>query len=291
MLLALWPTSGTNEERFSSPQGASPTGAPIGEAPAEVASLTSGPIVASLLEARGPEGRPSRNDAWIELMARVSHELRTPLNAVIGFSDVMDSELLGPVGHPRYREYARHIRDSGRELLKSAEDTLAFTALLADPRSIDRSGSFEVEELAAEAWASIAAAAASRGIRFEIAGAEGLCLAGERRPLRQILTNLLTEAVSRAADGASVVLRASAEGSFAQLELIAEGEPTTEPRPREASLAVCLARALLDLYGASLIELTDKTSAWRAVTVLERAAQTDFFAPSIDDVRAVTRAC
>ena len=71
-------------------------------------------------------------------MARVSHELRTPLNAVIGFSDVMDSELLGPVGHPRYREYARHIRDSGRELLKSAEDTLAITALLANPGSLDR---------------------------------------------------------------------------------------------------------------------------------------------------------
>ncbi len=72
----------------------------------------------------------ARAHPWGELMARVSHELRTPLNAVIGFSDVMQSELLGPVGHPRYREYARHIGDCGRDLLKSAEDTLAITYLL-----------------------------------------------------------------------------------------------------------------------------------------------------------------
>ncbi len=72
----------------------------------------------------------TRSRPWGELMARVSHELRTPLNAVIGFSDVMNAELFGPVGNPRYREYARHIRDCGRELLKSAEDTLAMTCLL-----------------------------------------------------------------------------------------------------------------------------------------------------------------
>ncbi len=72
----------------------------------------------------------ARSRPWGELMARVSHELRTPLNAVIGFSDVMNAEVFGPVGNPRYREYARHIRDCGRELLKSAEDTLAMTCLL-----------------------------------------------------------------------------------------------------------------------------------------------------------------
>ena len=67
---------------------------------------------------------------WGELMARVSHELRTPLNAVIGFSDVMQSELLGPVGHPRYREYARHIGECGRDLLKSVSTSRQWSGRL-----------------------------------------------------------------------------------------------------------------------------------------------------------------
>jgi signal transduction histidine kinase len=250
-------------------------------------------VSAAVNNARIPLDAPvslSKNEAWIELMARVSHELRTPLNAVIGFSDVMDSELLGPVGHPRYREYARHIRDSGRELLKSAEDTLAITALLANPGSLDRTTSLDFATLAAEAWSGVSAVAASRAITLEIVAPEGLDLLGDRRPLRQILTNLFAEAIDRAADGATIVLKATTDGGVAQLEFVANG-PAPGPRPAEASLAVCLARALLDLHGAALIELKDKSCAWRAVTVLGCASQQDFFAlPPAHDLRAL-RVC
>lgn len=67
----------------------------------------------------------------LDLLARLNHDLRTPLNAVIGFSDLMQREMLGPLGNARYQEYARHIRDSGDELLKATEDALAMTTLLA----------------------------------------------------------------------------------------------------------------------------------------------------------------
>ena len=59
-----------------------------------------------------------------QLVAALSHDLRTPLNAVIGFSDVMQRELFGPLGHDRYRDYAVHIRDSGEQLLKAAENII-----------------------------------------------------------------------------------------------------------------------------------------------------------------------
>ncbi len=88
-------------------------------------------------------------EAWGDLMARVSHDLRTPLNAVIGFSDVMGSELFGPVGDARYRDYIAHIRDSGRELLKSAEDTLAITSLLGSRGNA--ADAINLETLACEA--------------------------------------------------------------------------------------------------------------------------------------------
>ena len=62
-----------------------------------------------------------------EALASMSHDLRTPLNAVIGFSEAMQRELFGPLGHDRYKDYAVHIRESGEQLLKAAEAMIAQT--------------------------------------------------------------------------------------------------------------------------------------------------------------------
>lgn len=64
------------------------------------------------------------------LAARMSHDLRTPLNAVIGFSDLMRRELHGPVGDRRYRDYAEHIAQSGEQLLRATENTLAMAEMI-----------------------------------------------------------------------------------------------------------------------------------------------------------------
>jgi signal transduction histidine kinase len=217
-----------------------------------------------------------KRHGWKDLMARVSHELRTPLNAVIGFSDVMNAELLGPVGHPRYREYARHIRDCGRELLKSAEDTLAITCLLEHHGQHGRSPAIELASVAADAWSFFLEEAARRAIRLELTVPEGLELLSERRPLRQILINLFSEAIDRAGDKGLVTLSACADGDLVQLEVMALASGRSQT-VAEASLSICLARALLELQGAALIEIDDPSCTWRAVTVLSCAAQPDFF--------------
>ncbi len=59
-----------------------------------------------------------------EFLANMSHDLRTPLNAVIGFAQMMESEVLGKLGCPDYLEYARHIRESGHELLGRIDEIL-----------------------------------------------------------------------------------------------------------------------------------------------------------------------
>lgn len=213
---------------------------------------------------------------WGDLMARVSHELRTPLNAVIGFSDVMHSELLGPVGHPRYREYARHIGECGRDLLKSAEDTLAITCLLDHDPAATVVSSLDLATLVDEAWSFHCSPSSTHGLTLEADIPEGLSVLMERRPMRQILINLLAEAVRRADARGTVGVVATADGDLAQIEVYLRGQPGA-PSVGQPSLPICLTRALLELAGASLIEVDDPYSTWRAVTVLKCAAQHDFF--------------
>ncbi|GAB2177707.1 sensor histidine kinase [Dongia sp. agr-C8] len=64
------------------------------------------------------------NAAKTSFLARMSHELRTPLNAIIGFAEVMQTEMFGPVGHPRYKDYATGIHASGRNLLGLVDSVL-----------------------------------------------------------------------------------------------------------------------------------------------------------------------
>lgn len=218
----------------------------------------------------------ARKHPWGELMARVSHELRTPLNAVIGFSDVMNSELLGPVGHPRYREYARHIRDCGRELLKSAEDTLAITCLLDDNTGPSIEPPMDLMSVVADAWRFYADVAERRGLKLQHAIPEGVEILMERRPMRQVLINLFAEAVVRAEDGGTIGITTAAHGELVQLEVFVRGRPDGESIG-EASLSICLARALLEMQGAALVEVDDPHATWRALTMLRRATQDDFF--------------
>ena len=218
----------------------------------------------------------ARSHPWGDLMARVSHELRTPLNAVIGFSDVMQSELLGPVGHPRYREYVRHIGDCGRDLLKSAEDTLAITCLLDhDPAATVATG-VDLKQIVEEAWAFHSGPSSGHGLTLDADIPEDVEVLIERRPMRQILINLLAEAVRRADARGSVGVIATVDGDLVQIEVFLRGQPGA-PSVGQASLPICLARALLELNSASLIEVDDPHSTWRAVTVLRCVSQCDFF--------------
>ena len=72
-----------------------------------------------------PAPASARRNETAATMQRFGHDLRTPLTAIIGFSDMMQSELHGPLGSERYQSYAGHIRDSGVTLLQAIETALA----------------------------------------------------------------------------------------------------------------------------------------------------------------------
>lgn len=220
--------------------------------------------------------RGARND----LMARVSHELRTPLNAVVGFSDLMGHELFGPLGHPRYEEYVRHIRDSGHKLLKSTEDTLAITALLTS------AGEASCEEVALASLArdarqivSIDASRRSVVIRYDIDS--DISVVAHRRALRQILVNLMSEGIARSSESSEILVAADCVGDKVTVTVSASATKTAV-RDGHASLPVCLARTMIELGGGELHEI-ELPGQWRATTLLDRAVQCDFFRVSRTD--------
>ena len=210
-------------------------------------------------------------------MSRVNHDLRTPLNAVIGFSEVMALEMFGPLGSERYQDYVRYIRESASDLLKSAEDTLALTALLTNARPAEAAVACTLEHAIGDAWTFVERKAAGRDVRLDLMLPEGVEVLAEPRTLRQILVNMLSEAVTRAAPGGWVSVHAVADGELIEIVLSVGGRQP-DAAPRAGSLAICLARTLLEMQGTSLLEIETAAGGWRAVTVLDRAAQTDFFA-------------
>jgi signal transduction histidine kinase len=217
----------------------------------------------------------TRGQLWAELTARMSHELRTPLNAVIGFSDLMNAELFGPLGHDRYRDYARHIRECSRGLLKSTEDTLALTSTLARRDGAEAVRTLDLVDLVNDAVAFHAAEIASRGLTLTRPDAASLEIVGEQRPIRQILVNLIAEAVERTRRGGRILIGAEDDGVTVALSITVE---RALPRADvgQAPLSVCIARVLLEQQGSGLLE-TDDHEIWQAATFFDRAAQADFF--------------
>jgi signal transduction histidine kinase len=138
---------------------------------------------------------PSAPDAFDGLLHHVGHELRTPLNAIIGFAELMQRELLGPLGSPRYQEYARHIRESGVTLLKAAEDVMALTTLLAD-RDVRRTEGADADRLVSEACA--AADTGARGIHIMRGAPCYATIDAEAAAMRQALSTLISSAAKGA---------------------------------------------------------------------------------------------
>jgi two-component system cell cycle sensor histidine kinase PleC len=87
---------------------------------------------------RETERAEAANRAKSEFLANMSHELRTPLNAIIGFSELMQRPLFGPLGSDRYAEYARDIHGSGNYLLGVINDILDMSKIEAGRFNIDR---------------------------------------------------------------------------------------------------------------------------------------------------------
>lgn len=135
------------------------------------------------------------NRAKSEFLATMSHEFRTPLNAILGFSEMLSQEVLGPVGAPAYKEYADAINDSGNHMLALVNDILDISAIEAGKRAIMKE-EIGLLELLRESTVEVSKIAADKSINLEVGvPGEPLRLFADLRSVRQIILNLLSNAV------------------------------------------------------------------------------------------------
>ncbi|MFO1248342.1 MAG: ATP-binding protein [Alphaproteobacteria bacterium] len=144
------------------------------------------------------------NAAKSDFLALMSHELRTPLNAIIGFSEVLGTEMMGPLGHPRYREYANDVHGAGKHLLALINDILDLSKAAA--------GKFELAceeivpaDIVGECLRLTRGKAHEGGLRLSCELAPGLPnLMVDRLRFKQVLLNLCSNAIKFTPPGGNV---------------------------------------------------------------------------------------
>ncbi|MDW6021143.1 ATP-binding protein [Mesorhizobium sp. BAC0120] len=156
---------------------------------------------------RETERAEAASRAKSEFLANMSHELRTPLNAIIGFSEVMESGLFGPLGSERYLEYARDIHSSGSYLLGVINDILDMSKIEAGQFSMERE-EISLGRLITETVRVVSLQAAKKSITVETDIAENMSLFADKRAIKQIVINLLSNAVKFTGEGGHISVRA-----------------------------------------------------------------------------------
>lgn len=145
-------------------------------------------------------------------LATMSHELRTPLNAIIGFSETIEREMFGPIGSTKYKDYIRDILSSGRHLLSLISDILDLTRLQDAKNRLDIVR-LDVAEAVEDALLYVRDKAKRKDVALRIMLEHGRhFIRGDERAVRQVLTNILSNAVKYSRPGEPVDVSSAAAG-------------------------------------------------------------------------------
>jgi cell cycle sensor histidine kinase DivJ len=201
-------------------------------------------------------------------LANMSHELRTPLNAVVGFSDIMRSQMFGPLA-PKYAEYAELIHESGGHLLDLINDVLDLSKIEAERYELSLEA-FDAREAVSAALRLVRVQADSSGIGLRgVLGPEPVKVKADRRALKQIVLNLASNALKftptggfvtvglRSAQGALELAVGDTGVGISTEDLERLGRPYQQAgdaaqRAKGSGLGLSLVRALSELHGGEM---------------------------------------
>ena len=160
------------------------------------------------------ENAQAANRAKSAFLATMSHELRTPLNAINGYAEIMSAEMFGSLGSARYRAYAEDILASGKYLLELVGDVLDLSSVEAGQAKLELEP-FEIGPAAEAVTRLLEGKVRAAGINLEVARLDGLWIHADPRAFKQVLVNLLDNAVKYGRNGDTVRLEAGLDADQA----------------------------------------------------------------------------
>ncbi len=168
------------------------------------------------------EAAEAADAAKSAFLATMSHELRTPLNAILGFSEVIQKEVMGPIGTPIYRQYAEDIYKSGRHLLAIINDVLDMAKMGSGKFTLNEDN-VDVDGVIQECLPMVRQSAEARGVAVTAIHTPNLPLLwADRTRVSQILINLLSNAIKFTPGGGSVSVEARLRDDGAFVLIVAD---------------------------------------------------------------------
>jgi len=215
------------------------------------------------------ERAEAANRAKSEFLANMSHELRTPLNAILGFSEILQNQMFGPLGSEKYDEYSHDIHDSGKHLLNVINDILDMSKIEAGQMKLNRE-TIDLAPLIMETLRFTTIPAQQKNICVDQQISSGLTITADRRAMKQVLLNLLSNAVKFTNEGGKISLRARKVAGavtltiadtgigIPRLALEKIGQPFEQVQSQYAKskggsgLGLAISRSLTNLHGGAM---------------------------------------
>ncbi|MBL8705177.1 MAG: PAS domain-containing sensor histidine kinase [Rhodospirillales bacterium] len=220
---------------------------------------------------RGRDLAEAASRAKSQFLAHISHELRTPLNAIIGFSEVMDREMLGPIGTPKYREYAGDIQSSARHLLELINDMLDMARIEVGKYRIEPSP-IAIAALMQQVHSMTRGMAEASGLALEFGKVcPDTTVFVDGRAVKQVLLNLISNSIKFTPSGGRITVDVR-EGDGGALQALVTDtgrgipaaalptlfEPFQQASPSQArqgggsGLGLWISRNLMRMHGGDL---------------------------------------
>ncbi len=212
----------------------------------------------------------SANRAKSEFLANMSHELRTPLNAILGFSEMMNTQIFGPLGSGKYEEYSVDIHKSGQFLLDVINDVLDMSKIEAGRVDIEPELT-SLDSIIDETMRLIGPRAHEGKIAVMQDNSVDHDIFVDRRALKQVLINILANAIKFTPEGGQVSLLARNAADWIEISIsdtgigIPQHDIEKLGRPFEqvenqftksrggSGLGLAISRSLIELHGGTLV--------------------------------------